>query len=56
MLSSPSNAAVQGVISEGLATTVLPLARAGAIFQVNRYRGKFHGLMQATTPSGWRKV
>src|SRR6185312_12804865 len=56
MLNSASRAAVQGVISEGLATTVLPLASAGAIFQLNRYNGRFHGLMQPTTPSGWRKV
>ena len=41
-----------GVISEGFATTVFPLARAGAIFQVNKYKGKFHGEMQAATPKG----
>lgn len=34
--SSPSIVAVTGVISDGLATTVLPAASAGAIFQVNR--------------------
>ncbi len=48
--------AVRGVTSDGLATTVLPAASAGAIFQVNRYSGKFHGLMQPTTPSGSRSV
>ena len=48
--------AVRGVTSEGLATTVLPAASAGAIFQVNRYSGRFHGLMQPTTPSGKRSV
>ncbi len=56
MLSSASRPAVQGVTSEGLATTVLPAASAGAIFQVNRYSGRFHGLMQPTTPSGCRRV
>ena len=34
--SLPSIVAVAGVISDGLATTVLPAASAGAIFQVNR--------------------
>jgi hypothetical protein len=53
--SSPNIQAVSGVTSLGLPTTVLPAASAGAIFQVNRYSGRFHGLMQAT-PSGWRSV
>ena len=44
--------AVAGVISLGLAITQLPVAKAGAIFHVNRYKGKFHGLMHATTPNG----
>ena len=35
---------------------VHPAARAGAIFQVNKYSGKFHGEMVLTTPSGLRKV
>ena len=35
--------AVKGVSSEGLITTVHPVARAGAIFQVNMRRGKFQG-------------
>ena len=34
--SSPSIQAVTGVTSLGLATTQLPAANAGAIFQVNR--------------------
>jgi len=54
--SSPSIVAVTGVTSDGLATTVLPAASAGAIFQVNRYSGRFHGEIVATTPSGWRNV
>jgi hypothetical protein len=56
MQSSEKRKAVIGVISEGFATTQLPAARAGAIFQVKRYRGKFHGLMQETTPKGVFKV
>src|SRR5262245_52294553 len=47
---SPSMNAVIGVISDGLATTVLPVARAGAIFHVNKYNGKFHGEMHPATP------
>jgi len=53
---SPSRVALCGVISDGFATTVLPAASAGAIFQVNRYSGRFHGEMVPTTPSGWRRV
>lgn len=37
--------AVTDVISLGLATTVFPHAMAGAIFQVNKYSGKFQGLI-----------
>src|SRR5262249_34255825 len=48
--------AVDGVNSDGLATTVQPTARAGATFQVKRYRGKFHGEMQPATPRGWCRV
>ena len=45
-----------GVISLGLATTQLPAAKAGAIFQVNKYRGRFQGEIQPTTPRGCLKV
>ena len=55
-LSSASIAAVQGVSSDGLATTVLPVAMAGAIFQVNRYSGRFQGEMSPATPRGRRSV
>ena len=48
--------AVYGVTSLGLATTQFPAAMAGAIFQVNKYKGKFHGDIQPTTPMGVRKV
>src|SRR5262245_44735522 len=44
--------AVMGVSSEGLPTTVHPAAKAGAIFQVNKYSGRFQGEMQPATPMG----
>src|SRR5688500_1386656 len=44
--------AVAGVIEAGLNTTVLPATSAGAIFQTGIATGKFHGVTQATTPSG----
>jgi hypothetical protein len=39
-----------------LSTTVLPAARAGAIFQDESRKGKFQGTMAPTTPTGWRSV
>src|SRR5690554_880132 len=48
--------AVYGVTSEGFATTQFPVAIAGAIFHENKYKGKFHGEIQPTTPKGFRKV
>ncbi len=45
---------VSGVNGEGLSTSVFPARRAGAIFQKARTRGKFHGVMAATTPIGRR--
>ncbi len=44
--------AVSGVNSAGLSTTVLPMARAGAIFQASISRGKFQGMICPTTPTG----
>ncbi len=44
----------RGVKGEGFRTMVLPASRAGAIFQKARVRGKFHGVMAATTPTGLR--
>ena len=35
--------AVNGVSSDGFAITQLPDTSAGAIFHVNKYRGRFHG-------------
>ncbi len=49
---SAKNSAVSGVVSAGLSTTVLPAARAGAIFQASMSIGKFHGITCAATPSG----
>jgi hypothetical protein len=48
--------AVAGVRVAGLKTTVLPLTRAGAIFQTGMATGKFQGVMHPTTPRGWRTV
>ena len=45
-----------GVSSEGLATTVQPAANAGAIFQVNKYSGRFQGDIHPATPIGVRVV
>ena len=39
------------VVSAGLMTTVLPAARAGAIFQAAISSGKFHGMTCPATPS-----
>ena len=38
----------------GLNTTVLPQTSAGMIFHEGIAIGKFHGVMTAQTPSGWR--
>ena len=40
------------VTSDGLTTTVLPAASAGAAAIMVRNTGEFHGVMIATTPSG----
>ncbi|MNH28809.1 hypothetical protein D3C79_890000 [compost metagenome] len=45
-------AAISGVCSAGLASTVLPAARAAATWPLNIASGKFHGLMHTTGPSG----
>src|SRR5687767_625280 len=52
MQSCENRKAVIGVSSEGFATTVQPAANAGAIFQVNRYSGRFQGEIQPATPTG----
>jgi len=53
---SPSSRAVRGVSCAGLSTTVQPAASAGATFQQARLRGKFHGTIAPTTPTGSRSV
>ena len=49
-------AAVPGVNSAGLKTTVLPATNAGAAFQTGIAHGKFHGVIKPTTPNGLRIV
>ena len=46
--------ALTGAISLGFNTTVQPAAKAGATFKVIWFKGKFHGVMQPTTPMGSR--
>ena len=54
--SSANLSAVKGVLEAGFRMTVLPQARAGAIFHRAWMMGKFHGVMAATTPIGSRRV
>ncbi len=49
---SAKRRADSGVEEAGLRTTVLPAARAGAIFHASINSGKFHGMTCAATPSG----
>ena len=49
---STIRAAISGVSSAGLASTVLPAPSAAATWPVKIASGKFHGLMQTTGPSG----
>ena len=51
-----SKCAVSGVNSEGLHTTVLPHASAGATFHDSKYNGKFHGVTNTPTPTDERCV
>src|SRR5262245_34290044 len=44
------------VFEAGLTMTVLPHARAGAIFHTASMSGKFHGTIAPTTPIGSRSV
>jgi hypothetical protein len=53
-ITSASRVADAGVSSDGLTTTLLPQARAGATFQVSSSSGRFHGTITATTPTGLR--
>ncbi|MEJ7720584.1 MAG: hypothetical protein WKF58_09105 [Ilumatobacteraceae bacterium] len=47
-----SRSPISGVIGDGLNTTALPAARAGAILRLAMLSGKFHGVITATTPTG----
>ncbi len=49
---SAKNNADRGVVSAGFRTTVLPVARAGAIFHASMSSGKFQGMTWPATPSG----
>jgi hypothetical protein len=55
-ISSTSSVAQWGVSDEGLKTTVLPVTRAGIVFQHGIAIGKFQGVMIPATPSGWRML
>ena len=50
--SSVNANADRGVSLAGLQTTVHPDARAGATLRISIAFGQFHGLIQATTPTG----
>ena len=45
-----------GVSSDGLNTTVLPSTRLGPSIHSGTAKGKFHGVMTATTPHGLRRM
>ncbi len=55
-MSSTSSVAQWGVSLDGLKTTVLPVTRAGIIFQHGMAIGKFHGVMIPATPTGSRTL
>ncbi len=54
--SSNARRVVSGVNGDGLITTVLPVRIAGTTCQMAISRGKFHGVMEPTTPSGSRCI
>ena len=54
--SSPRRSSDSGVVDEGLITSVLPAASAGAIFQAPISSGKFQGMIWPTTPMGSRST
>ena len=47
---------VSGVSAAGLMTLVHPAAMAGPSLRVPIARGKFHGVIAKTGPTGWRIV
>ena len=50
------SAAVSGVALAGLTTLVQPAAIAGPSLRVIIAAGKFHGVIAAVTPTGWRST
>ena len=53
---SASRCVQMGVSEAGFKTTVQPATSAGAVFHTGIAKGKFHGVMSATGPTGWRSV
>src|SRR6187402_269381 len=51
---SPKTVTASGSCGAGLTTTVLPMAGAGPTLPAMLTIGKLYGVMQATTPTGWR--
>jgi hypothetical protein len=47
-----SSIVLRGVLLEGFVTTVFPVINAGASLRATVEEGKFHGVMEATTPIG----
>ena len=56
LASSASAMADRGVSSAGLTTIGQPAARAGPALRKIIADGKFHGVIAAATPAGWRRV
>jgi len=56
MTKSPSFSVVSEVCSAGFSTSVFPHASAGPSFQDANNKGKFHGTIRPTTPTGSRNV
>ena len=54
--SSAMASAESGVCSAGFTTCVQPAASAGPILRVTMATGKFHGVIAAATPQGWRST
>ncbi len=50
---SSSSSAVRGTLGACLSRPTLPAMTAGAMNRATCHRGKFHGMMARTTPSGW---
>ena len=51
---SPNTVTASGSCGAGFTTTVLPMASAGPTLPAMLTIGKLYGVMQATTPTGWR--